>query len=157
SLVPIPFKDLLEQIADEFEVDQLSKISRVVNMLAVGASFGLRGFEFSTMRTALEDVFRAKAKVVNMNAWGAQKAYDLARSLVPDFRYRLETVPREEARLFLTGSQSTALGKLYGGMRFQTYYPITPASDESEFLEEHEILDVSGLGIAPEGTAPKAD
>jgi 2-oxoglutarate ferredoxin oxidoreductase subunit alpha len=150
ALVPIPFKDLLEQIADEFQIDQLSKISRVVNMLAVGASFGILGFDFEMMRQSLEDVFRAKAKVVNMNASGARKAYDLARSLVPDFRYRLETIPRKEARLFLTGSQATALGKLLGGMRFQTYYPITPASDESEFLEENEILDIDGHGLHPE-------
>src|SRR5438128_1423415 len=39
TLVPIPFHDLLEQVADEFQIDQLSKISRVVNMLAVGAPF----------------------------------------------------------------------------------------------------------------------
>src|SRR5213595_4139863 len=150
ALVPIPFKDLLDQIADEFQIDQLSKISRVVNMLAVGASFGLLGFDFAMMRASLEEVFRAKAKVVSMNAAGAQKAYDLARSLVPEFRYRLERVPRKEPRLFLTGSQATALGKLYAGMRFQTYYPITPASDESEFLEENEILDLNGHGLVPE-------
>src|SRR5467141_4943800 len=152
ALVPIPFKDLLDQIADEFQIDQLSKISRVVNMLAVGASFGLLGFDFAMMRASLEEVFRAKAKVVNMNAAGAQKAYDLARSLVPDFRYRLQTVAQKETRLFLTGSPATALGKLYGGMRFQTYYPITPASDESEFLEENEILDIDGHGLHPEAT-----
>ncbi|MGI0149742.1 MAG: 2-oxoacid:acceptor oxidoreductase family protein, partial [Thermoplasmata archaeon] len=152
SLVPIPFKALLEQLADEFQIDQLSKISRVVNMLAVGASFGLLGFDFAMMRSALEDVFRAKAKVVDMNAAGARKAYDIAHSLVPDFRYRLERIPRTEPRLFLTGSQATALGKLYGGMRFQTYYPITPASDESEFLEENEILELNGHGLTPDAT-----
>jgi len=157
ALVPIPFKDILEQIADEFQIDQLSKISRVVNMLAVGASFGLLEFDFAMMRSSLEDVFRAKAKVVDMNAAGARKAYDLARSMVPDFHYRLETVRQKDARLFLTGSQATALGKLYGGMRFQTYYPITPASDESEFLEENEILDVNGHGLVPEAAdAPMA-
>src|SRR6266702_2147852 len=151
TLVPIPFKDLLEQIADEFKIDQLSKISRVVNMLAVGASFGILGFDFSTMESALADVFRNKAKIVSMNASGARKAYELAGSLAPDFGYRLERIARKEPRLFLTGSQATALGKLYGGMRFQTYYPITPASDESEFLEENEILDLNGHGLAPEG------
>src|SRR5213594_2554326 len=150
TLVPIPFHDLLEQVADEFQIDQLSKISRVVNMLAVGASFGILGFDFEMMRRSLEDVFRAKAKVVNMNAAGARKAYDIAKALVPEFPYRLEKLPRKESRLFLTGSQATALGKLYGGMRFQTYYPITPASDESEFLEENEILDVNGHGLVPE-------
>src|SRR3989442_1591621 len=44
-------------------------------------------------------------------------------------------------------------------MRFQTYYPITPASDESEFLEENEILDLNGHGLAPDAAgaagAPK--
>src|SRR5216117_1025779 len=156
ALVPIPFKDLLDQIADEFQIDQLSKISRVVNMLAVGASFGLLGFDFAMMRASLEEVFRAKAKIVNMNAAGAQKAYDLARSLVPDFRYRLQTLARKEPRLFLTGSQATALGKLYGGMRFQTYYPITPASDESEFLEENELLELNGHGLSPEASGAPA-
>src|SRR5437879_809747 len=122
-----------------------------VNVLAVGASFGILGFDFEMMRRALEDVFRAKAKVVNMNAAGARKAYDIAKALVPEFPYRLEKLPRAESRLFLTGSQATAIGKLYGGMRFQTYYPITPASDESEFLEENEILDLNGHGLAPDG------
>src|SRR5437867_513020 len=121
-----------------------------VNMLAVGASFGILGFDFEMMRRSLEDVFRAKAKVVNMNAAGARKAYDIAKALVPEFPYRLEKLPRKESRLFLTGSQATALGKLYGGMRFQTYYPITPAPDESEFLEENEILDLNGHGLAPD-------
>jgi len=32
------------------------------------------------------------------------------------------------------------MGKVLGGCRVQTYYPITPASDESEYLEAHEIL-----------------
>src|SRR6266571_4544370 len=144
TLLPIPFKDLLEQIADEFKVDQLSKISRVVNMLAVGASFGVLGFDFSTMESALADVFRNKAKIVSMNASGARKAYELAGSLAPDFGYRLERIARKEPRLFLTGSQATALGKLYGGMRFQTYYPITPASDENE------VLELNGHGLAPD-------
>src|SRR5438132_527931 len=121
-----------------------------VNMLAVGASFGILGFDFEMMRRSLEDVFRAKAKVVSMNAAGARKAYDIAKALVPEFPYRLEKLPRKESRLFLTGSQATALGKLYGGMRFQTYYPITPASDESEFLEDNEILDLNGPGLAPD-------
>jgi len=143
-------------VADEFQIDQLSKISRVVNMLAVGASFGILGFDFEMMRRSLEDVFRAKAKVVSMNAAGARKAYDIAKALVPEFPYRLEKLPRKESRLFLTGSQATALGKLYGGMRFQTYYPITPASDESEFLEENEILDLNGHGLAPDGAGPGA-
>ena len=32
------------------------------------------------------------------------------------------------------------MGKVLGGCRVQTYYPITPAADESEYIESHEIL-----------------
>lgn len=142
TLVPIPYNDLLTQVADEFKVEALSKIARMINMLAVGASFGLLHFDFDTLVKALDDVFRAKAAVVKMNVTAARKACDLAASLAPDFGYRLERMPRKEPRLFLSGSQATALGKLYGGLRMQTYYPITPASDESEFLESNEVLDL---------------
>src|SRR3972149_159075 len=40
TLVPIPYKALLEKIAEAFQVDQLSKIARMVNMLAVGGAVG---------------------------------------------------------------------------------------------------------------------
>jgi 2-oxoglutarate ferredoxin oxidoreductase subunit alpha len=46
----------------------------------------------------------------------------------------------KEPRIFLTGNQAVAMGKVLGGCRVQTYYPITPAADESEYLEAHEIL-----------------
>lgn len=149
TLVPMPYNDLLEQIADEFKVDALSKIARMINMLAVGASLGLVGLEFDPMVQALGDVFRGRKATVDMNASGARRAYGLAKTLAPDFAYRLERMARKEPRLFLTGSQAGALGKLYGGLRVQTYYPITPASDESEFLEANEILQLDGH-LAPE-------
>jgi len=44
----------------------------------------------------------------------------------------------------LMGVEAVALGKLVGGCRVQTYYPITPAADESEFLESHGSFDISG-------------
>ncbi len=157
TLVPIPYNDILEEVAKEFNVDQLSKIARMINLMAVGASFGILRFDFDVLVKSLEDVFRAKAAVVKMNASAARKAYDLAASLCSDFGHRLERIPRKEPRLFMTGSQATALGKLYGGMRLQTYYPITPASDESEYLEANEVLDVNGdaLGEASDSAFAK--
>ena len=147
TLVPVPYNDLLEQIADEFHVDALSKIARMINMLAVGASFGAVGLDFDYTVKALNDVFRGRKATVDMNATGARRAYEIGKALAPELCYRLEKIPRKEPRLFLSGSQAGALGKLYGGLRVQTYYPITPASDESEYLESNEVLDLDGHGI----------
>ena len=41
----------------------------------------------------------------------------------------------------MQGNQSSAMGKITAGCRFQTYYPITPASDDSEFLESNQIIE----------------
>jgi 2-oxoglutarate ferredoxin oxidoreductase subunit alpha len=48
--------------------------------------------------------------------------------------------------IIVQGNQSSAMGKMVAGCRFQTYYPITPASDDSEFLESNEILDINDSG-----------
>ena len=52
--------------------------------------------------------------------------------------------------IFLNGSQSVALGKLAAGLAFQTYYPISPASDESVFLEAQDPVPLrNGSHAAP--------
>src|SRR3989304_767596 len=50
------------------------------------------------------------------------------------------------------GSRAVAFGKRASGCRFQTYYPITPASDESEFLEANMLLPTASEPDAPEAT-----
>jgi len=77
-----------------------------------------------------------------MNVAAVDAAYDYAEKNfdVNGFKHRLDKVDVKEPRIFLTGNQAVAMGKVLGGCRVQTYYPITPAADESEYLEAHEIL-----------------
>ena len=43
--------------------------------------------------------------------------------------------PRDTGRYWLiTGNQAAALGALRGGVRFAAVYPITPATDLSEWM-----------------------
>jgi 2-oxoglutarate ferredoxin oxidoreductase subunit alpha len=82
---------------------------------------------------------------MNLTALGV--AYDYAKNKFGDFGFKLEPIETSEKRIFLQGTQAVALGKLAGGLRLQTYYPITPAADESEYIEENEILQLtSGQG-----------
>jgi len=77
-----------------------------------------------------------------MNVLALDTAYDYAEQnlKINNFRHKLEKMDIKEPRIFLTGNQAVAMGKVLGGCRVQTYYPITPAADESEYLEAHEIL-----------------
>src|SRR5437764_12097838 len=81
-----------------------------------------------------------------MNEIGATMAYDTAKGLPKQsFSYQLKPI-QTQPRLLLMGNEAVALGKIVGGCRVQTYYPITPAADESEFIESHENFDLSDGG-----------
>ena len=99
----------------------------------------------SLAEKAVRDTFAEKGKIADMNALAFNQAYDYALENFKDsFKNHLERVDTPEERIFLTGNQAVAMGKVLGGCRVQTYYPITPAADESEYLEAHEILKTSG-------------
>src|SRR5207248_11749941 len=88
----------------------------------------------------------SKKKVIDMNAIAAKMAYDIAMGL-PKLSFSYQHKPiQNQSRLLLMGNEAVAHGKIVGGCRVQTYYPITPAADESEFIESHENFDLSDGG-----------
>src|SRR5213596_2036530 len=119
---------------------------RNINVLSVSASFALLGFDLNYLDQSLERTFGGKKKVIEMNEIGARMAYDTAKGLTKQpFPYQVKPV-QNQSRLLLMGNEAVALGKIVGGCRVQTYYPITPAADESEFIESHENFDLSDGG-----------
>ncbi|MBM4401426.1 MAG: 2-oxoglutarate ferredoxin oxidoreductase subunit alpha, partial [Crenarchaeota archaeon] len=142
---PVPYMDLLNQIGAKLGIAQISKITRMINVLTIGISFALFKYDRSLAEKAVRDTFSAKPKIVEMNVTALNYAYDYAEEhFKNDFKHRLEKTEVNEERIFLTGNQAVAMGKILGGCRVQTYYPITPAADESEYLEAHQILKTSG-------------
>lgn len=147
---PVPYASLINQTAERLGESKPSKVAKVINVLVLGVSFAVLDSEIELLTKAIRSVFGAKPKIADMNVLASQLAYDYAKkSLGSGFGARLEKVEAKERRLFLMGNQAVALGKLAGGCRFQTYYPITPAADESEYLEANEKLDLTITGQAP--------
>ena len=85
---------------------------------------------------AIKTVFANKEKVVAENVKVVESPYKFAAENGIAGK-ALKVLPRKN-RFLINGNDGSAIGKLLGGLRFQTYYPITPASDESTILEEHE-------------------
>ena len=143
-LYPIPYTELLKKVGKQFAETQLSRLSKMVNTMAVSASFGLLGFNEEKLKEAINAVFVKKPKVAKINSAVADYAYVFTRDEYGDgFGHSLESVDTSDKRAYLQGNQAVALGKLLGGCRFQTYYPISPATDESVYLEDHELLDAN--------------
>ncbi len=144
--VPLAFDDLLNGIAPKVGSAYGSQISRVANTVAVGATLALIGLGPAHLDASLKEVFGKRPKLLEMNALGAEAGFRAAAPFAATFALKLAPQRPQGPRLFLTGNQAVALGKIAGGCRFQTYYPITPASDESEFLEARDSLPLKGGG-----------
>ena len=142
----VPYMELLKEIADKLKITQLSKATRMINVLTIGVSFALLDYDADLVEKAIKDIFAEKPKIIDMNLLAFREAYNYAKqNFQSDFGYKLQKTQTSEERMFISGNQAVALGKILGGCRFQTYYPITPAADESEYLESHEIFKSKGL------------
>jgi len=137
----VPYMDLLKTTAAKLGADKISTVMRMINVLTLGISFGILKYDESLVEKAIKAIFSDKPKIADMNILALRVAHDyLNQTFKEDFPRVLQKVETSEERIFLSGNEAVAMGKILGGCRVQTYYPITPAADESEYLEAHEIL-----------------
>ncbi len=147
----VPYTELLKQIAKEIGEDKPGKLTRMINVLSLGVSFGIVNYDRTKVEKAIKMIFEKKQKIIPVNLLAFNTAYDYARQTFGDSGFNLKTVMTDEKRILLQGTQAVALGKLVGGCRIQTYYPITPAGDESEYLEENQVLELEKSSATLEG------
>ena len=140
NLFRIPYFQLLEEFSAKAKDQSLSKLSRMINVMALSTSIALLGFEFEALRSAIKFVFRSKPKIAEINVSAAKFAYEYAKNSHDSSVLGFSLSARDPIpdMILVQGNQSSALGKLTAGCKFQTYYPITPAADDSEFLEANE-------------------
>jgi 2-oxoglutarate/2-oxoacid ferredoxin oxidoreductase subunit alpha len=147
-LFPMPFFQLLQEFAQKANDPALSRLTRMINVMALSASMAIMDFDTGVLAKAIQFIFRTKKKVADLNVQASVHTYNYAKAKFAgsNFNYRLKIRPAQPDTIIVQGNQSSALGKMVAGCRFQTYYPITPASDDSEFLEANEILDLYDSG-----------
>ena len=147
NLYPIPYMDILVGALKEAGHDkELSKYQVMTNTVAFGASVALIDYDFDTVANTIREGFAGrKAALGELNVKAARHGYDYMKETFPDgFAYKLHSVPSKEKRMVIRGVQAVGIAKFKAGCGLQTYYPITPATDESEYLEsrqkEHNIV-----------------
>ena len=145
-IYPIEYADILKRVGDKLGETSMSSLTRMTNVLSVAASFALLSFPKEIVGDAIRKQFKSKAKVAAMNVAAVDETYAyLAEHFMGGSGYKFAPAPKSgERRVLVRGTTAVGIGKVAAGCRLQTYYPITPASDESEYLEEHESIDLYG-------------
>jgi 2-oxoglutarate ferredoxin oxidoreductase subunit alpha len=132
----VPYKQLLSDLADESGLSRQS-VAAAINTLAVSASAALMNISEHELGLSLVKAFAGRADVINMNRLAIAIAYRYVEQHFGPLDLRLQSPAARSERLLVNATQGVALGKLAAGMSFQSYYPISPATDESTFLESH--------------------
>lgn len=139
--LPIDFNSVIRHVAEVTGMEY-GTLSLMKNTIAVAASMALLRMDLSHIEETLARIYTGrKAKLVAPNVAASKKAYEAVDAL-PDemhdqFPYHLEPQKNTPKRLLINGAQANSLGKLKAGCRYQSYYPISPATDESNYLESH--------------------
>ena len=140
----VSFRDTLSEISTQLNNPRLKGMVRMSNTLGVSFSLGMLKAPTQIMHNAIELIFSKKKAVAKLNKQVATFAYNYASAKFTDVDLLFETREVEPNTMLVQGHYGTSLGKMVAGCRFQSYYPITPATDESDFLERNEILEING-------------
>lgn len=129
---PMPIKKMLKesQVAPSLK-------DYIANMVYVGILSQMLGIDLIFIEEALKYHFKEKEKPVLLNMEVIEKAAGwAAENLIKSDPYYVEKMDKNEDWIMTDGNVAGALGSIFGGVQFTSWYPITPASSLAESLHE---------------------
>lgn len=130
----MPVKELVKEADLPFALRDY-----VANMVYVGAVAHLLGIEMDEIQAALEWNFKGKPKPIAMNWDMVQRAYKWAvENIDNDQPYRCERMSGyNDGKVLIDGNSAGALGALFNGLTFMSWYPITPSSSVADAVNSY--------------------
>jgi 2-oxoglutarate ferredoxin oxidoreductase subunit alpha len=129
---PMPIKQLLKQISPPKNLRDY-----VANMGYVGVVAEILGIDLDAIRGALETHFQGRPKPVELNMEMITLAAEWAReNLEKRDPYRVRKDNQTDRKILIDGNAAGAMGAVYGGVGFASWYPITPASSFADAARE---------------------
>lgn len=157
KLIGLPMRELVRKLAERTGAS-LTSVAKAVNTMGVTTLLYLMGVEPSFIEKGIASHFAAKKKVADINVEAAKLAVEYVDSNFGGPKGFLPDGPNTGKKVMLaTGNDMVAMGKITGGLTFQSYYPITPASDEAIYMERFRYNELTEearekLGIPKLGT-----
>lgn len=122
-LVAVPLTELAEQVP-----------KGRANLVALGLLARLLGLPVQPLAGQVAQVLHRKGLDPAQLSQVLMAGHEAGAALEGAFQPPRSAPSNDEKRWLLTGNEAAALGALRGGVRFVAVYPITPATDLSEWL-----------------------
>ncbi|MEM7645739.1 MAG: 2-oxoacid:acceptor oxidoreductase subunit alpha [Pseudomonadota bacterium] len=128
----IPFGDLAKKVSPSIQLKKL-----LVNMVYVGVLTELMDIPQDVVDGTIEHQFKGKESVfqINKDAVMVGRDYVKDNDLKSTCQLGVEKRDLTQDKILIDGNTSGALGLVYGGCSFASWYPITPSSSLAENFE----------------------
>ncbi len=129
----VPYDKLVAPVCPEAKLRKLVK-----NMIYVGVVAQLLDMDMTEVEKALRKQFSKKVKAANLNLAAVQAGHEYAKSsLTKADTYKIERMNKTAGKIIIDGNAAAALGCMFAGVTFASWYPITPSSSLPENLIEY--------------------
>ncbi|MEM1759035.1 MAG: 2-oxoacid:ferredoxin oxidoreductase subunit alpha [Acidilobaceae archaeon] len=146
TTIGLSYNSILDVISEKYGLAK-AEAQRFKNSIVVGAIAGLIGLNYESLSYAIDRRFGKRPKIAAINkALIAGVADEIKENYGEPLKLEKSKLNLEEV-LLVSGNDIIGMGKIVGGLRYQSYYPITPATDESVLHETYEALKVDGESI----------
>src|SRR6266850_7689692 len=126
----VPFAKLVEPLVADAKLRKL-----VINMIYVGVVSWLLGIDPVEVDRALLAQLGRKPKVLEMNRAAVHAGIDYASQHLKKAPFQVRRLDKTAGKILIDGNQAGALGAVFAGVTYVSWYPITPSSSLAEQLE----------------------
>jgi 2-oxoglutarate ferredoxin oxidoreductase subunit alpha len=142
--VGLPLKDMLKKVSETLGAP-IASIAKTVNVIGLTAGLYTLGVGLEYIVKAVEAQFGRRPKILAPNVTAARVAFEFMEGSFGSVRELPDGPHRGRVRMVASGNEVVAMAKVVGGLTFETFYPITPASDEAFYIEENKYVELGEL------------
>src|SRR5450432_2588093 len=133
TFYPVPYDKLVAPVCPDAKLRKLVK-----NMIYVGVAARLLELEMSEVEIAIRRQFKKKVKAAKLNMAAVQAGFGYATtSLTKQDPYIIRRLDKNTGKIIIDGNSAAALGCMFAGVTFVSWYPITPSSSLPETIIEY--------------------
>lgn len=143
TTVTVPFKDITQPLSDSIKLRKL-----LINMTYVGVLAELLSIPVDVMDATIDHQFGDKASVIDTNKKAIAAGREYARQNLASLAFPFKVAGhagQNQGQMLIDGNTASAMGLVFGGCTFVSWYPITPSSSlvESfvELAEKYRVKD----------------
>ncbi|RME14664.1 MAG: 2-oxoacid:acceptor oxidoreductase subunit alpha [Bdellovibrio sp.] len=130
----LPMRELTKELSPSVHIRKL-----LSNMVYVGFLLKLLKLEnLDIAQKTVADFFQKKPSVIEVNQKALEAGAQYAQQFSGDIPVQIHPIPNgNKDKLLMDGNSAAALGLVFGGCQFLSWYPITPSSSLAESFQKY--------------------